>query len=262
MKNTGKRVLAAAMMCFALMGSAAASADGNVPFTSYDGYYDNWTNADGLGGVSLAEQYSVSVISKNASVWSQPRTNSKKLGSVKHAQTLQVRVNADTPIYESGFYAVEYNGANGWINSEYVVLAPYEIVLMQSNVPAYCAPSRNAKKVGSLSKLTRYTVLGFYRDYYVISLREAAAFVPMSVQCYDTVFERNYHAGMHTQGTTTGKTTLRTGPGSDYASVKDVRSGYRFTCFDVIDGWYLTDNPDGDGYVYINGNDAVTDKGW
>ena len=49
-----------------------------------------------------------------------------------------------------------------------------EIVLMESNVPAYVAPDRNAKKVGSLSKMTRYRVIGFYDDYYIVSFRGAA----------------------------------------------------------------------------------------
>ena len=60
-------------------------------------------------------------------------------------------------------------GKTGWVNAAYVVRNKLEIVLMESNVPAYVAPDRNAKKVGSLSKMTRYRVIGFYDDYYIVS---------------------------------------------------------------------------------------------
>lgn len=49
-----------------------------------------------------------------------------------------------------------------------------EIVLEESNVPAYIAPDARSKKVGSLSKMTRYRVIGFYDDYYIVSFRGAA----------------------------------------------------------------------------------------
>lgn len=247
-------------------GEWVKSLHGYVQFASFVGDYDGWVDIEGMGGVTLREQANLRVVSKNASVWAEPRTNSKKLGTVNNGDDIWAipsqEQDADTqPIVEqNGFYAVEYKGKNGWengwINSAYVVHAPFEIVLMESNVPAFCAPDRTSKRVGSLSKLTRYTVIGFYEDFYVVNLRQAAAFIPMSVKHYDTHFERWYHAGMHRNLTVTSKTVIRTGPGDDYAKVKDAKAGQVYDCMDEIDGWYLISDGDPGVYTYIWSGDA------
>lgn len=205
--------------------------------TEYFGHF----SAEGLGGVTTPDARRVRVISKSATVWTQPRTGSSKLGSVEHNTELDCVLDANgysvTPV--SGFYPVWYKGQYGYINEDYVVFAPFEIVLMESNVPAYCAPTTNAKKVGSLSKHTRYTVLGFYGDYYIVSLRQAAAFIPMSVAHYDTHFERLFANATPKTGYTTVKTTMRTGPGEKYASVQDLKAGTVFESYAYLGGWYV-----------------------
>lgn len=263
-----KRVCGLVVLICLLVCSAFADGGGKWVNSRYNGYiqlashvgdYDGWVDISGLGGVALGEQISVRVISRNASVWAEPRTNSKKLGTVKNGELLMGIHPAEYGglriVEQNGFYAVSYNGT-GWINSAYVVHAPFEIVLMESNVPAYCAPDSTSKCVGSLSKLTRYTVLGFYEDFYVVNLREAAAYIPMSVKHYDTTFERLYHGGMSGTVTVQQKTALRTGPGSDYASVREIRAGQTFTCVDEIDGWYLVWDDDSGCYTYIWTGDA------
>lgn len=232
--------------------------NGEIPLATWAGEYGaEWHDITGFGGVTIPEHTDVRIISRNASVWSQPKTNSKKLGTAQNGENISGRVDeSGRIIMQDGFYGVTYKGQDGWVNSAYAVSGALEIVLLESNVPAYCAPDRQAKRVGSLSKLTSYTVLGFYGEYYVVSLREAAAFIPMSVRHYDSTFMRLYHASMSWQGKTTAKTTVRTGPGADYASVGDVNAGYTFTCFDEIDGWYLTVDDDSGCFVYIDANDA------
>lgn len=229
--------------------------------SNYRASYYGHVSADGVGGITAAEAAQVRVISKSATLWAEPRTGSKRLATVKHGETLEgvLDANGYGPTLTDGFYPVTYKGQFGYINEDYVVLAPLEIVLMESNVPAYCAPTTDAKKVGSLAKLTRYTVLGFYNDYYIISLRQAAAFVPMSVRHYDTGFERLFYAGLSRNGTASKKTQLRTGPGDGYAQIEEVRAGYAFTAAACIDGWYLIHyNADGDSvYAYIKASDVV-----
>lgn len=272
MKGKVWTALAAALLFTMLAGFAAADgnaqwvkskANGYVRLASYTGDYNGWTGIDGLGGVTIPEQGCVQIISKSASVWEQPRTNSKKLGSVKNGEILQGNpVSTEysgSIVMQDGFYAVLYNNSVGWVNSDYCVLAPFEITLMESNVPAYCAPDARSKKVGSLSKLTKYTVIGFYDDFYVVNLRQAAAYIPMSVAHYDTHFERLYHAGLHATLTVSRKTALRTGPGDQYAKVKDVKARQTFDCMDEIDGWYLVADGDAGGYTYIWSGDAVVD---
>lgn len=263
-----KSSLALALAVLMLLGCVAL-ADGvnrtwvqtssgeSLALASFVGDYDGWTDTDGLGGVTPGETASVRVISRNASVWDQPRTNSGKLGTVKNGQEIACVTDAyGNCVMQDGFYAVSYQGRQAWINSAYAVTSSLEIVLMESNVPAYCAPSRNAKRVGSLAKLTRYAVLGFYDDFYVVSLREAAAFIPMSVKHYDSTYESYFRGGWHGEGTVTSKTTVRTGPGSGYASVRDMKAGASFTYMGVIDGWCILQDSDSGCFVYINADDT------
>lgn len=259
----------AALWLILMVISSCAMADGggswlsskarsSVQLASLTGKYNGYVDISGKGGITVTEQTSVRVISRNASVWAEARTNSKKLGSVSNGEELSgVLANNSGAILErDGFYAVNYKGQTGWINQSYVVCGPFEIVLMESNVPAYSAPDSRSKKVGSLSKLTRYTVVGLYNDYYVINLREGSAFIPMSARLYDTAFERNYHACAHYSLTVNNATSLRTGPGNDYAEVRKLNKGETFDCVDNIDGWYLVTDGDKGGYTYIWSGDA------
>lgn len=234
-----------------------SSANGAIPLASYVGDYDGWVDIAGFGGITAADSIKVAIVSRNASVWAQPRTNSTKLGTAQHGEELPGNADGNGRIaMRDGFYSVTYKGKQGWVNSAYAVVAPLEIVLMEGNVPAYCAPDRRAKRVGSLNKLTRYTVLGFYDDFYVVSLREAAAFIPMSVKHYDTTFERYYHASLSGRGKTVRKTAMRCGPGHDYASAGDMGAGKGFTFFDVINGWCLLHDDSTNCFVYIDADDT------
>ena len=266
------RALAACLLAAAMLPGAAALADGyadwhessvrgSVQFASYAGEYDGFVNTDGYGGLLAGDPYRLTVISKSASIWAEPRTNSKKLGSVQNGATLWAQADGYTGVVEqSGFYLVDYNGGDGWVNASYVIRNPLEIVLMESNVPAYIAPDSRAKKVGSLAKLTRYSVMGFYDDYYIIYLRGGAAYVPMSVRHYDSEFESVYQSSGGGYGQTVRKTALRTGPGTQYAEVKTVSAGYSFACLDCIDGWYMLRYSDsatgGEVFVYVDSADA------
>lgn len=266
-----KTLIVVCALCLLAL-SAAALADG----------YAYWTESTGavyFNQASNREYYSMSyqepdespfyldtkvvrVISKSASIWQDPRTNSKKLGSATNGAEIEIiRGENGGPLEQNGFYRVSYNGKAGWINKDYCVYAPLEIVLMESNVPAYCAPDKASKKVGSLSKLTRYTVIGTFGDYYIINLRQAAAFVPVNVAHYDTAFEGRFlPADTDKNGVTLSKTTLRTGPGDWYASVEDVKAGYSFTCVGEINGWYVvayqSKSTDGTVLVYLPSYDA------
>ena len=248
-----KKILAL-IFCMLLLAAGTALADGQgewlysrlngwVQLAAYVGDYDGYVGVDGCGGVTLSDEVTVTVISKSASVWSEPRTNSRKLSSAAHGKGLWCRIDDQgRPILQNGFYAVEADGRDGWINADYVVLNDLEITLLESNVPAYVAPDKASKKVGSLSKLTKYRVIGFYDDFYIVNLRDAAAaYIPMSVRHRDNTFDRNYHGGggYRREGTTYGKTTLRTGPGSRYPEMGTLKAGATVMVYDVIDAWYM-----------------------
>lgn len=239
---------------------------GYVPLVSYAGEYDGYRSVDGLGGATSADPFYLRVISKSASVWSEPRSSSKKLASVSHGDILMCRnAESEDDIWmENGFFAVEYKTGSkssewkpGWVNSDYVVRNTLEIVLMESNVPAYIAPDTDAKKVGSLAKLTRYQVIGIYDDFYIINLRgAAAAFIPMSVRHYDTCYEAVHRQSPVFDGTVLRKTSVRTGPGGDYPEAYTFKAGKRFTCMDLVDGYYLMLDEATGAYVYVDEADV------
>lgn len=247
-----KRIVGCVLACLLCLGTSMADGSGEwlssrnngyVRLASYAGDYDGYVCVDGLGGVTSADAFCVTVISKSASIWSEPRTNSKKLGSAAHGESLLCISGPDgwSPLCEDGFYAVEYKGRKGWINDDYVVLNDLTITLLESNVPAYIAPDASSKKVGSLSKLTSYRVIGFYDDYYIVNLRgAAAAYIPMEVRHRDNTFERYIHGGMQQEMIAVSKAILRTGPGSDYPEIRTLKTGTRVKVYDMIEGWMMT----------------------
>lgn len=279
MKKTTKWLLLALALLLCASGALAdgerewvySRLHGYVPLAEHAGGYDGYVDVDGMGGVTSADPFYLRVISKNASVWSEPRTNSKKLTSVAHGGLLMCRdaESADDIRMENGFYAVEYKTDDrsgewkpGWVNSDYVVRNMLEIVLMESNVPAYIAPDTDAKKVGSLAKLTRYQIIGIYDDFYIINLRgAAAAFIPMSVRHYDTGYEAVHRQSPSFDGVITRKTSVRTGPGGDYPEAYTLRSGKKFSCIDLVDGWYMMIDEETGAYVYLDAEDAEV-EGW
>ena len=216
--------------------------NGKMRFQSYAYDYDGYARADGMGHAwySGDESQMIRIITKSASVWSQPKTNSKKLGTVSHGDELACMIKEGDAATEGDFFVVEYKGKTGYVNQDYAVLSPLEIVLMESNVPAYIAPDSSAKCVGSLSKHTRYTVIGMYDDYYIINLRgAAAAYISKRTKCYDSKFEQYYLSMPTESGTIIRDTELRTGPGEEYAKVADVKAGDKFEFYDMINAWHM-----------------------
>ena len=269
-------VLAMLMVCIVCI-VCGALADGNadwvksemhgyIQLASYVGEYDGYVSVDGRGGVTMADAYRVTVISKSASVWAEPRTNSKKLGSAAHGEALECRsYDGESLVYENGFYGVTYKGKDGYINADYVVCNDLTITLLESNVPAYIAPDPNSKKVGSLSKLTEYRVIGFYEDYYIINLRgAAAAFVPMTVLHRDNTFESYYVNGGTLNLTVAAdkKIVLRTGPDSSYPEIRTAKAGTQLTVMDIIDGWFMVWDNDNNQYAFIAPEDLIVEGVW
>ena len=269
-----KKKMAACLLAGLMLLCTAALADGgsgwlnsatrgSLQLASYAGDYNGYVDVDGCGGSQADDSLWVTVISKKATVWSSPSTGSKQLGGEPFGDGLHVATNdSGQPIMEKNFYKVDYNGKTGWINASYVVRNKLEIVLMESNVPAYVAPDRNAKKVGSLSKMTRYRVIGFYDDYYIVSFRGAAcAYIPKDAAHYDTKFIGLYRQAAVHSGSVEYGTKLRTGPDDSYPEIKTMNAGASVECLDEIDGWYMIrysgKGADGEVFAFID-SDAVS----
>ena len=238
--------------------------NGRVRLQSFAYDYPGYVCADAMGSLPYygVQEQVIRIITKSASVWSKPKTNSKKLGSVSHGSELLCIIDENGRAETDGdFFTVEYKGTIGYVNQAYAVVSPLEIVLLESNVPAYIAPDENAKCVGSLSKHTRYTVIGMYDDYYIINLRgAAAAFIRKDTRCYDSRFEQFYLGAPTETGTIIRDTELRTGPGESFAKVADVEAGDTFEFYDMINAWhmlrYTPKGSDESFFVFVYCNDV------
>ena len=138
-----------------------------------------------IGGTVLADSYmsgdymsenppqpSAIVITQKATLRAKPSYQGKSLASVPQETYLLRRSDA-----EDGWVKVEYNGQEGYIREEHLILDQITLTIRRSNTPAYCVPSRAGKQVGSLSKGTHLYVMGKWDDYYVVRLRGGAAFI-------------------------------------------------------------------------------------
>ncbi len=248
------KMAACLALCAAMLLAGAALADGyssaygdGVQYAQFTGWYEDFTSAEGLNWADSGNRMYVTCV--KASLWNKPKTLSTRLKWVPSDAVVEAHLDDwGTPVSQDGFYYVHYDGVDGWINQVYTAYKPLEIVMMESGAPAYSAPSTKSKRVGELSKLSRHKVIGFYHDYYVISLRQAAAFVPMSAKHYDSTFEASHK--MRASAKALYDVELRSGPGSRYVKVGDLKAGKEFLVFDQIDGWYMLIDEKTGCYVY------------
>ena len=110
--------------------------------------------------------------------------------------------------------------------------------------------------------MTRYRVIGFYDDFYIVSFRGAAcAYIPKDVAHYDTTFMAMYRQTTTHKGSIEYDTKLRTGPDDSYPEIKTMNAGTTVEWIDVIDGWcmihYSGKGADGDIFAFVD-SDAVT----
>lgn len=171
----------------------------------------SYISGDHLGNSGLG---SAVVITKSATIRSKPSIQGKKVVSAAGGSELLVLGN-----FEGNWAEVQFSEKGktykGWVNQNYIVTNYLTIILRKSNVPAYCAPSRDAKIVGSLPKYTELNVIGMWDDFYIVSLRNASAFIHKDAGLW-TAVEIYEMLTDSANGYTTCKTTLRTGPGEDW----------------------------------------------
>ena len=95
-----KKIWALGLVWLLLLGAAALADGGNwhesriygsVQLANYAGWCDGYQSVDGFGGITAADSFTLTVISKSASIWSEPSTGSKKLGSVSYGESLTGR---------------------------------------------------------------------------------------------------------------------------------------------------------------------------
>jgi Bacterial SH3 domain. len=230
MKKTALILACVLCLCAVLPASAAGYVSGD------------YMGSDGTKAI---------VISRNVSIRVSPDTRSQRLASATNGEVLTVTGE------EGAWLAVDYQDAkgnvySGWALSTYLIRGAMTLTLLSSNIPAYCAPSRSSKQVGSLAKGTELTVLGTWGDFYIVNLREAAAYISMSADLEVSFGEAIIpgESGSLLTAVAQTDTLLRSGPGSAWASVAIVPSGAAVSVLSVTeDGWAQVQYGESSGYV-------------
>ena len=205
-----------------------------------------------LSGDYLAGRYADScavVCTKSITIRDEPSYDGKKVTSASNGDLLTV-------MGQSGEWtAIQYmkNGEmdSGWVLTRYIVIQPMTITLLSSNIPAYCAPDRSAKQVGSLPRQTELTVLGTWGDFYIVSLRTASAFISMDADLItsDELYQPLYTASGFAHALR--NTKMRSGPGEDWNIVATVPAGAEMRCSIARDGWLLVSYNGLPGYIRL-----------
>lgn len=179
------------------------------------------------------------VISKSATIRSKASYSGKSVISVPGGSTLLL---SGEPA--DGWRKVQYvekkKQYEGWMREEYILWNPLILTLRKSNIPAYSAPSYDAKVVGSLPKYTELYVIGTWGNFYIVSLRDASAFIPKDAALW-TSAQLNDWLAVSSAGYALRETTLRTGPGEDWPEAATCKSNASMsisTKYDE-DGWYF-----------------------
>ena len=207
-----------------------------------------------MPALAADEGYVSGVISKNVSIRVSPDARSQRLVYAPNGSLLTVTGE------QENWLAVDFTDSkgvaySGWAQSAYVVRGAMTVTLLSSNVPAYSAPSRKAKLVGSLSKDTELTVIGTWGSYYIVNLRQAAAYIPKSadleVSAGNAADIENQISGY--SATTLTDTLLRSGPGRTWRSQTIIPSGSSVTVTNITeDGWAQVNYQGYSGYVLLS----------
>lgn len=129
--------------------------------------------ADGAPSDDVGE-----VISMRASLRTDPKTSAERLSWVNNGESFYI-LDENEEWYFVEFTAANGTVYNGWILQCYVVKNPIHLVARSSGV-LYASPSLTDKRVGTFSRYEKFTVIEETSRYYLVSCRNAAAFISRS----------------------------------------------------------------------------------
>ncbi len=189
------------------------------------------------------------VVSQSVTVRADHSTSAKTVGNLENGDTFQILDRWEQYLYIAYTNPDTLTTMNGWLLNYYVVENPMHITLRNSNTTALAYPSSDSKRVGSLSKYTRLTVIAQLDKYWVVSLREAAAAIPKSAKVWLDEELANWALTASTAGTVTNRTTTRTGPGTSWSSVQTLNAGSAVDILGSDGDWYVIKYKDAVAYV-------------
>lgn len=173
-----KKLLAALLTAATLLTlCGGALADGP---TDYGYEYGVYANQPAVYGPKENGEWMGEVISRQVTLYSKPNSSSNQIAKLKNGTQFDILdIDGD---YAHVAVPNEMGGVDtGYIMFYYVIENPIHIVLRNNKgVYALAGPYAVNKRVGTLSNYQRFTVIAETGNYYIVSFREAVAFLPMS----------------------------------------------------------------------------------
>lgn len=170
------------------------------------------------------------VIANRITMRETPKSNGKTVTHLTNG-TMMAILDED-----GSWYYVNADGHTGYVMKEYVVADP-DFMTTTGSVSVYAYPGSD-KRVGSLSRYTRLTIIDEYRDYYVVNLRHASGFIKKNASFMLDSEMRNARV----LGTIemTESVPARDGPSSEYPAVEPhLQAGSRYSYVEKSDSWYI-----------------------
>ncbi len=189
------------------------------------------------------------VVSQNVSLRENHTTSSKTIKSLSNGDTFEILDRWEDWLYIAYFDEKTVQTINGWLLNYYVVENPMHITLRNSSTAAYAYPASGSKRVGSLTKYTRLTVIAQLDRYWVVSLREAAASIPKSAKVWLDEDLAAWTSASPIAGTVVNRTTTRTGPASSWNSVQTLNAGTAVEILGSEGEWYVIRYKDAVAYI-------------
>lgn len=189
------------------------------------------------------------VISQNVSVRTDHSMSASTIRSLENGDTFQILDRWEQYLYIAYTDPDTMETINGWVLIYYVVENPMHITLRNSSTTALAYPSSDSKRVGSLSKYTRLTVIAQLDRYWVVSLREAAASIPKSAKVWLDEELETWTSAASMAGTVIKRTTTRTGPGTNWTSVQTLNAGAAVEILGSDGSWYVIRYKDAVAYI-------------
>ena len=209
----------------ALTLASGALADG---YASY-----GYAAGDGMGAASVRRE--AVVVSRSVTIRSGMSTGSSSVGTASNGQRLTILDDSD-PTWLRVRKQGDRTPAEGYVLRAYVVAKPLTLVLRRSNTPAYAAPARGSKQVGSLSAYTELPVIGTFDEYYVVNLREASAFIARSADVFTSAQIESMFAAPGV-AVTLRRTQGYSGPSDRWAKADLIPAGEQVEIARGENGW-------------------------
>ncbi len=124
------------------------------------------------------------VISRTVTLRVGPSADSEKLETLNHGYTFTfVRTEGDWTYIHYPSNQTKLN-QEGYVRSELIVENAEHLVCRTGDIPAYAYPSYESKMVSYLGSGTRLTIIDEVDDFWIVSLRTAAASIPKDADVY------------------------------------------------------------------------------